>query len=136
MGYTLTSDGLAGRQRLPAMPCGVHEGRFADLPATRRSPVHALVQPRNRPSHSPMHLEGVLEISNATARPARLVRGLRRVALEHGAKISRTRLNWSGAWRACRAAGNKRTAHNLERRAGEQRVGGGDPLRYAAPSCQ
>ncbi|QHA82832.1 FAD-dependent oxidoreductase [Pseudomonas mediterranea] len=40
-----------------------------------------------RRTGSPMHLEGVLEISNATVQPARLVRGLRRVALEKGIKI-------------------------------------------------
>lgn len=32
-------------------------------------------------------LEGVLEVSNATVQPDRLVRGLRRVALEKGIKI-------------------------------------------------
>lgn len=40
-----------------------------------------------RRAGSPTHLEGVLEISNATVQPARLVRGLRRVALEKGVKI-------------------------------------------------
>lgn len=33
------------------------------------------------------HLEGVLEVSNATVQPARLARGLRKVALEKGIKI-------------------------------------------------
>ena len=36
---------------------------------------------------SAKHLEGVLEASNATVQPARLVRGLRRVALEKGVHI-------------------------------------------------
>ena len=36
---------------------------------------------------SSKHLEGVLEVSNATVQPARLVRGLRRVALEKGIRI-------------------------------------------------
>ena len=36
---------------------------------------------------SPMHLEGVFEAGNATVHPARLVRGLRRVALEQGVRI-------------------------------------------------
>lgn len=40
-----------------------------------------------RRAGSPKHLEGVLEISNATVQPARLARGLRRVALEKGVKI-------------------------------------------------
>ncbi|QZP30430.1 NAD(P)/FAD-dependent oxidoreductase [Pseudomonas sp. DR48] len=40
-----------------------------------------------RRAGSAAHLEGVLEISNATVQPARLVRGLRRVALEKGVKI-------------------------------------------------
>jgi len=36
---------------------------------------------------SSKHLEGVLEVSNATVQPARLARGLRKVALEKGIKI-------------------------------------------------
>ncbi|GAB7528373.1 FAD-dependent oxidoreductase [Pseudomonas sp. 3A(2025)] len=40
-----------------------------------------------RRAGSARHLEGVLEISNATVQPARLVRGLRRVALEKGVRI-------------------------------------------------
>jgi putative aminophosphonate oxidoreductase len=40
-----------------------------------------------RRSGSSRHLEGVLEASNATVQPARLVRGLRRVALEQGVRI-------------------------------------------------
>lgn len=40
-----------------------------------------------RRAGSSVHLEGVLEASNATVQPARLVRGLRRVALEKGVKI-------------------------------------------------
>ncbi|MFQ6555934.1 FAD-dependent oxidoreductase [Pseudomonas sp. Lb2C1-1] len=40
-----------------------------------------------RRAGSGKHLEGVLEMSNATVQPARLVRGMRRVALEKGIKI-------------------------------------------------
>lgn len=40
-----------------------------------------------RRAGSRQHLEGVLEASNATVQPARLVRGLRRVALEKGVQI-------------------------------------------------
>ncbi|MCW2239411.1 NAD(P)/FAD-dependent oxidoreductase [Azospirillum canadense] len=40
-----------------------------------------------RRSGSPKHLEGVMEASNATVQPARLVRGLRRVAIQSGVKI-------------------------------------------------
>ncbi|MED5611612.1 MULTISPECIES: FAD-binding oxidoreductase [Pseudomonas] len=40
-----------------------------------------------RRAGSPRHLEGVLEASNATVQPARLARGLRRVALEKGVRI-------------------------------------------------
>lgn len=40
-----------------------------------------------RRSGSARHLEGVIEASNATVQPARLVRGLRRVALEKGVRI-------------------------------------------------
>lgn len=40
-----------------------------------------------RRAGSSKHLEGVIEIGNATVQPARLVRGLRRVALEKGVKI-------------------------------------------------
>lgn len=40
-----------------------------------------------RRAGSPTHLEGVVEASNATVQPARLVRGLRRVALEKGVRI-------------------------------------------------
>jgi putative aminophosphonate oxidoreductase len=40
-----------------------------------------------RRAGSGKHLEGVLEVSNATVQPARLVRGMRRVALEKGIKI-------------------------------------------------
>jgi len=40
-----------------------------------------------RRAGSAKHLEGVLEASNATVQPARLVRGLRRVALEKGVRI-------------------------------------------------
>ncbi|KAF1072198.1 MAG: Gamma-glutamylputrescine oxidoreductase [Pseudomonas citronellolis] len=40
-----------------------------------------------RRAGSTQHLEGVLEASNATVQPARLVRGLRRVALEQGVQI-------------------------------------------------
>ena len=40
-----------------------------------------------RRAGSGKHLEGVLEVSNATVQPARLVRGLRKVALEKGIQI-------------------------------------------------
>ncbi|MCP8466639.1 FAD-binding oxidoreductase [Pseudomonas sp. ZM23] len=40
-----------------------------------------------RRSGSARHLEGVIEASNATVQPARLARGLRRVALEKGVRI-------------------------------------------------
>lgn len=40
-----------------------------------------------RRTGSAKHLEGVIEMSNATVQPARLVRGLRRVALEKGVQI-------------------------------------------------
>ncbi|HVI52031.1 MAG TPA: FAD-binding oxidoreductase [Candidatus Sulfotelmatobacter sp.] len=40
-----------------------------------------------RRSGSSVHLEGVVEASNATVQPARLVRGLRRVALDKGVSI-------------------------------------------------
>jgi len=40
-----------------------------------------------RRSGSPVHIAGVLEPSGATVQPAKLVRGLRRVALERGVRI-------------------------------------------------
>ncbi|MCP1290626.1 FAD-binding oxidoreductase [Chromobacterium sp. S0633] len=40
-----------------------------------------------RRSGSPQHLQGVIETGNATVQPARLARGLRRVALENGVRI-------------------------------------------------
>ncbi|TCV66203.1 MULTISPECIES: NAD(P)/FAD-dependent oxidoreductase [Pseudomonas] len=76
--WTATSDAQRGAWNDVLQTCQ-RLGEAVYMPLSNREVA--------RRTGSPMHLEGVLEISNATVQPARLVRGLRRVALEKGIKI-------------------------------------------------
>ncbi|AGI25168.1 FAD dependent oxidoreductase [Pseudomonas sp. ATCC 13867] len=76
--WTATSDAQRGAWKDVQRTCErLGEPVFQSLPDAEVA----------RRSGSPRHLEGVIEASNATVQPARLARGLRRVALEKGVRI-------------------------------------------------
>ncbi|SDO68087.1 NAD(P)/FAD-dependent oxidoreductase [Pseudomonas jinjuensis] len=76
--WTATSEAQRGAWVDVQATCArLGEDVFQSLPASEVA----------RRAGSPQHLEGVIEASNATVQPARLVRGLYRVAREQGVEI-------------------------------------------------
>lgn len=76
--WTATTDAQRGAWKGVVKTCQ-RLGEYVFLPLSNSEVA--------RRAGSGKHLEGVLEVSNATVQPARLVRGLRKVALEKGIKI-------------------------------------------------
>ena len=99
------------------------------------APALELLEPAEvaRRTGSPVHLAGVLDPSAATVQPAKLARGLRRVALELGVRLhEHTRVTASRPPQPGRAADPVRRADRRPGRDRHQRLGR-QPARAAHP---